>query len=201
VVFFVCDRPKVVFDVLGRLRLHFGKKLELIDYNAHKLLWVIDFPMFEWNQDENRLEAMHHPFTAPSLEDLYTLDSEPLQVKALAHDLVYNGVEIGGGSIRIHDKELQNKILNILGFSDEEAHEKFGFLMEALEYGAPPHGGLALGLDRIVTMLAGENSIREVIAFPKNSQARCLMSDAPTNVSPEQLRDLKIQQIIIKKES
>jgi aspartyl-tRNA synthetase len=144
---------------------------------------------------------MHHPFTAPSLEDLYTLDSEPLQVKALAHDLVYNGVEIGGGSIRIHDKELQNKILNILGFSDEEAHEKFGFLMEALEYGAPPHGGLALGLDRIVTMLAGENSIREVIAFPKNSQARCLMSDAPTNVSPEQLRDLKIQQIIIKKES
>jgi aspartyl-tRNA synthetase len=196
VVFFVCDKPRVVFDVLGRLRLHFGKKLNLIDYKAHKLVWILDFPMFEWNNDENRLEAMHHPFTSPNIEDLYTLESEPLQVRALAHDLVYNGVEIGGGSIRIHSSDLQKKILNILGFSDAEANEKFGFLLEALEYGAPPHGGLALGLDRIVALLAGENSIREVIAFPKNSQARCLMSDAPAEVSEEQLRELKIKQIL-----
>lgn len=198
VVFFVCDKPKVVFDVLGRLRLYFGDKLDLIDRKSHKILWVTDFPMFEWNEEENRPTAMHHPFTSPKPEDFEKLETEPLKVNALAHDLVYNGVEIGGGSIRIHDRELQNKILNLLGFTDEEAKEKFGFLMEAFEYGAPPHGGLALGLDRIVALLAGTTSIREVIAFPKNSQAKCLMSDAPTAVSEEQLRELKIKQIGVK---
>ncbi|MEW5821733.1 MAG: aspartate--tRNA ligase [Cyanobacteriota bacterium] len=200
VVFFVCDKPKIVFDVLGRLRLHFGNKLNLIDRTSHKLLWIVDFPMFDWNEDENRFEPMHHPFTSPNSSDFEYLDSEPLKARALAHDLVYNGVEIGGGSIRIHSKQLQNKILNLLGFSDEEAKEKFGFLMEALEYGAPPHGGIALGHDRIVAMLAGVSSIREVIAFPKNSQARCLMSDAPTEVSEDQLQELKIKQVIAKKD-
>lgn len=199
VVFFVCDRPKVVFDVLGRLRLYFGEKLDMIDKSSHKLLWVIDFPMFEWNDDEQRLDPMHHPFTSPNPEDLEILENEPLRARALAHDIVYNGVEIGGGSIRIHSRDLQNKILNFLGFSDEEAKEKFGFLMEAFEYGAPPHGGIALGMDRIVALLAGVNSIREVIAFPKNSQARCLMSDAPAEVTEEQLQELKVKQIIAKK--
>ena len=143
VVFFVCDKPKVVFDVLGRLRLHFGEKLNLIDKKAHKVLWVVDFPMFEWDEEERRHVAMHHPFTSPNLEDLELLETEPLKARAIAHDIVYNGVEIGGGSVRIHSRQLQNKILNLLGFTDEEAKEKFGFLMEAFEYGAPPHGGIA----------------------------------------------------------
>lgn len=200
VVFFVCDKPKVAFDVLGRLRLHFGKKLNLIDQSLHKLLWVTDFPMFEWSEEENRLQAMHHPFTTPNLDEIELLDSDPLKLKAVAHDLVYNGVEIGGGSIRIHSSELQNKILSKLGLSDEEANEKFGFLIEALEFGAPPHGGLALGLDRIVALLAGSSSIREVIAFPKNSQAKCWLSEAPAGVTEEQLKELKLMQVGIKKE-
>lgn len=198
VVFFVCDTPKVTYDVLGRLRLHFGEKLELIDKSKHNLLWVIDFPMFEYSAEDDRLYSLHHPFTAPKEEYVDTLDKEPLQAKAIAHDVIYNGVEIGGGSIRMHSTELQKKVLSLLKMSDEEIQEKFGFLVEALQYGAPPHGGLALGLDRVVAMLAGTPSIREVIAFPKNSHAKCLMTDAPSTVPVESLVELKLKHVGLK---
>jgi len=194
IVFFVADCNKVVFDVLGRLRLHFGKKLELIDENKHNLLWVVDFPMYEKDEEAGRLCAVHHPFTAPNPEDAEKyLDTDPLKCRALAYDIVYNGTEIGGGSIRIHRSDMQQKNFEILGLSEEEIQEKFGFMIKAFTYGTPPHGGIALGLDRLVALISGTTSIRDVIAFPKNSQARCLMTEAPAEASDEQLQELYLK--------
>ncbi|OGI04519.1 MAG: aspartate--tRNA ligase [Candidatus Melainabacteria bacterium GWF2_37_15] len=196
IVFIVADKNKVVFDVLGRLRLHFGDKLNLIDKSKHNLLWVVDFPMFEVDEETNGLSAVHHPFTSPNPEDADLLNTDPIKCRALAYDIVYNGNELGGGSIRIHNPELQRKVFELLGLSDEEIKEKFGFMVNAFRYGAPPHGGLALGLDRVVALIAGTNSIREVMAFPKSSQARCLMTDAPAEASEEQLQELHLKIIM-----
>ncbi len=187
------DKPKVVFDTLGFLRRHIAGEMGLLDDNIYNLLWVVDFPLFEEDSETGVLSAMHHPFTSPKKEDINLLDTEPQKVKANAYDIVLNGVELGGGSIRIHDRELQTKMFKILGISDSEIEEKFGFLVEAFKYGAPPHGGLAYGLDRMVMLLAGENSIREVMAFPKNQAAQCMVSEAPGKVTDEQLAELGLR--------
>lgn len=194
IIFFVADRPKTVYDIMGRLRLHFGKTLNLIDESKHALLWVVDFPMFEWSDEEQRFMAMHHPFTSPCLEDLDKLDSGDLgNVKSIAYDIVYNGTELGGGSVRIHSPEVQKKIFKALGLTEEEAQAKFGFMVNALQYGTPPHAGLAIGLDRMIALLARTDSIRDVIAFPKNSAAKDLMSDAPAEADFKQLRELYLK--------
>ena len=194
IIFFVADKPKTVYDIMGRLRLHFGKSLNLIDESKHALLWVVDFPMFEWSDEEQRFMAMHHPFTSPCLEDLDKLDSGDLgHVKSIAYDIVYNGTELGGGSVRIHSPEVQKKIFKALGLTEEEAQEKFGFMVNALQYGTPPHAGLAIGLDRMIALLARTDSIRDVIAFPKNSAAKDLMSDAPAEADYKQLRELYLK--------
>jgi aspartyl-tRNA synthetase len=181
--------------VLGQLRLAVAKKQNLIPDGRWELLWVTDFPLFDWNADEKRWDSVNHPFTAPREEDLQILESEPGQVQAKAYDVILNGWELGGGSIRIHDRETQAKVFRLLGMTDEEARDRFGFFLEALEYGTPPHGGLALGLDRICALLAGESSIREVIPFPKTTAAVDLMADAPSKVDPRQLRELRIKTI------
>jgi aspartyl-tRNA synthetase len=199
IVFIVADKNSVVFDVLGRLRLHFGEKLNLIDKSLHKLLWVLDFPMYEKDDETGRFMAVHHPFTSPNPEDIELMDTNPEKCKAQAYDIVYNGNEIGGGSIRIHNPELQRKNFNILGLSEEEIQEKFGFMINAFRYGTPPHGGIALGLDRVVALFAKASSIRDVIAFPKNSQARCLMTEAPARASNEQLQELHLKLVEPKK--
>jgi len=190
---FVADEKKIACEALGQLRLHLAKKLGLIDESKYKFLWVMDFPMFEYDKEEKRYKAQHHPFTSPSKETVSFLDSEPLSVKTQTYDLVLNGVEVGGGSIRIHDRELQRKIFNLLGLSSEEVDEKFGFLIEAFKYGVPPHGGIAIGLDRLVMLLAGKDTIRDVIAFPKTQTATCLLTGAPDKVSDKQLRELNIR--------
>src|SRR3954463_4773658 len=181
--------------MLGQLRLNIAKRENRLDPNRFEFLWVVDFPMFDWLEDEKRWEFMHHPFTAPLESDADRLESDPGSVRARAYDLVLNGSEIGGGSIRIHDQRLQRLIFKLLGMSDEEAKARFGFFVDALEFGTPPHGGIALGLDRIVAILTGEQSIREVIAFPKTAQAVDLMAGAPSEVDPKQLRDLHIRTV------
>ena len=193
VIFFVADKPKVTYDVMGRFRLYFGEKLGLIDPNAHALLWVVDFPMFEYSEEDNRYVSVHHPFTMPNLEDIDKMETDPANCRSIAYDIVYNGNELGGGSVRIHDGEIQKRVFKALGLSEEETQEKFGFMINAFRYGTPPHAGLALGLDRVVALLAKTNSIRDVIAFPKNSAAKCLMTDAPALASEDQLRELHLR--------
>ncbi len=193
IVFFVADKPKVVFDVLGRFRLYFGDRLGLIDKDQHDLLWVVDFPLFEYSEEDDRFVSVHHPFTMPAYEDIDKLENDKGNVKSIAYDVVYNGNELGGGSIRIHDAEIQQKAFKALGLTEEDIQEKFEFLVNAFQYGTPPHGGLALGLDRLVALLTRSNSIRDVIAFPKNSQAKDLMTNAPGIASEEQLRELHIR--------
>ncbi len=177
---------------LSELRLEMGNQLGLRDKNTFTCLWVVDFPLFEWNEEDQRFYAMHHPFTSPKPEDIHLLDTDPGAVRANAYDMVINGVEVGGGSIRIHDSELQNKMFKLLGFTEEKAQEQFGFLMNAFKYGAPPHGGLAYGLDRWVSLFAGLDSIRDCIAFPKNNSGRDVMLDAPATIDELQLKELKL---------
>ena len=190
---FVADKPVITNESLGHLRLHLGEKMGLIDADKLAFCWVVDFPMFAWDEQEKRHTAIHHPFTAPLDEDLDKLDTDPLAVKAKAYDLVLNGVEVGGGSIRIHDAGVQEKVFSLLKIEKHEAREKFGFLLDALSFGAPPHGGIAFGLDRLLMLLLKRQSIREVIAFPKTQKATCLLSGAPNTVSPRQLRELAIK--------
>jgi len=189
----ISDQPQKVYSILGSLRLEMGRRLNLIDEEQFRFAWIVDFPLLEWDEEENRWVSVHHPFTSPKLEDLHLLDSDPGKVRARAYDLVLNGNEIAGGSIRIHDAELQRKIFKLLGISDEEAMKKFGFLLEAFKYGAPPHGGIAFGFDRLVMLFTGMKSIRDVIAFPKTSSALSLMDEAPSEVDPKQLDELHIQ--------
>ncbi|MCR4601074.1 MAG: aspartate--tRNA ligase [Clostridia bacterium] len=199
-ILIVADKAKVVFDSLGFLRRDIAGQLGLLDDEQFNFLWVTDFPMFEYSEEEGRFQAMHHPFTCPKDEDLDKIESDPANVKAKAYDIVLNGVEVGGGSIRIHDTKLQARMLKALGITDEEAEEKFGFLLDALKYGAPPHGGLAYGMDRLVMLMLGESSIREVIAFPKNQNAQCLMSGAPGKIDDVQLEELSIDVVLNKQE-
>jgi aspartyl-tRNA synthetase len=180
-------------SALGELRVPVARDCGLFREDDHRLLWVTDFPLVEWSADEARWTAVHHPFTHPHPDDLALLDSDPGACRSLAYDLVLNGVELAGGSIRIHDRELQERIFRLLGIEESEAHERFGFLLEALRYGAPPHGGIAVGLDRLVMLLAGASSIRDVIAFPKTASAVCLMTEAPSEVDAEKLSELGIR--------
>ena len=187
---FAADRLKIVWSVLGALRCELAKQLDLIDNNRYDFLWVTEFPQFEWSDEEERFVAMHHPFTMPMEEDLDRLESDPGSVRAKAYDIVLNGVELGGGSVRIFQSDVQERMFRALGFTDEKAHEQFGFLLDAFKYGVPPHAGLAIGLDRFVMLLVKAESIREVIAFPKVKDASCLMSEAPGAVDEKQLEEL-----------
>lgn len=192
---FVADKDEIVCDALGHLRLELGEKLKLIDHDRYDLLWVTEFPLFEYSREENRWVATHHPFTSPMDEDLEHLDVNPGKLRSKAYDIVINGYEAGGGSIRIHDQEVQKKIFNIIGFTDEQAKERFGFLLEAFKYGTPPHGGLAFGLDRLVMLLTKTDNIRDVIAFPKVQTASDLMTNAPDFVDDKQLEELSIRTV------
>lgn len=193
IAFFVGDKDKIVFDALGNLRLKLAEKLSLIDESVYDLLWVVDFPLFEYSEEEKRYTAMHHPFTSPKDEDVEKMETDPANTYAKAYDIVFNGNEIGGGSIRIHTTQLQQRMLEALGFSQEQAWENFGFLLEALKYGAPPHGGIAFGLDRLAMLMLGTSSIRDVIAFPKVQNASCLLTQAPSPVAAKQLKELGLK--------
>jgi aspartyl-tRNA synthetase len=190
---FGADKPSITNEALGRLRGHLGNKLGLTDPNSYKFVWVTDFPLLEWDGEQRRHLAVHHPFTAPLDEDIPLLATDPGKARAKAYDLVLNGSEIGGGSIRIHNQTVQSQMFELLGIGEEEARQKFGFLLDALEFGAPPHGGIAFGLDRVMMILTGAGSIRDVIAFPKTQKATCLMSEAPGTVDDKQLRELGIR--------
>ena len=190
---FAADKNKVVWDVLGALRLELARQMELLDKNEYKFLWVTEFPLLEWNDEQNRFTAMHHPFTMPMEEDLQYIDSDPGRVRAKAYDIVLNGNEIGGGSVRIFNQDIQSKMFEVLGFTPEQAQEQFGFLLEAFKYGVPPHAGLAYGLDRLVMLMAKQDSIRDVIAFPKVKDASDLMTEAPSPVDAKQLDELGLE--------
>jgi aspartyl-tRNA synthetase len=192
-IFFGADKTKIVNEALGALRQKVGHDRKLLNDQAWSILWVVDFPMFEFNEDEKRWDALHHPFTAPKKGHENYLENDPGQCLSKAYDLVINGWEVGGGSIRIHDQKIQSKVFNALNIKEDEAQEKFGFLLDALKYGAPPHGGLAFGLDRITALLVGAESIRDVIAFPKTQRAQCLLTSAPNQVDEKQLRELHIR--------
>ena len=190
---FAADKNKVVWDVLGALRLELARQMELLDKNEYKFLWITEFPLLEWSDEQNRFTAMHHPFTMPMEEDLQYIDSDPGRVRAKAYDIVLNGNEIGGGSVRIFNQEIQSKMFEVLGFTPEQAQEQFGFLLNAFKYGVPPHAGLAYGLDRLVMLMAKQDSIRDVIAFPKVKDASDLMTEAPERVDPKQLEELGLE--------
>ena len=190
---FAADKNKVVWAVLGALRLELAKQMGLLDQDEYKFLWVTEFPLLEWSEEEERFVAMHHPFTMPMEEDLLYIDSDPGRVRAKAYDIVLNGNEIGGGSVRIFNPEIQSKMFEVLGFTPEQAEEQFGFLLTAFKYGVPPHAGLAYGLDRIIMLMAKADSIRDVIAFPKIKDASDLMTEAPTAVDEKQLKELGLE--------
>ena len=190
---FAADKTKLVYDVLGALRLELAKQMDLLDKNEYRFVWVTEFPLLEWSEEENRFTAMHHPFTMLMEEDLPLLDTDPGKVRAKAYDIVLNGNEIGGGSVRIHQDDIQERMFEALGFTKEAAHEQFGFLLDAFKYGVPPHAGLAYGLDRLVMLMAKADTIRDVIAFPKVKDASCLMTQSPSRVSEEQLKELELE--------
>lgn len=197
---FSADNAKVVADVLSNLRLKIGQDLGLIDDSVYKFAWVVDFPLVEYNEDEKRYEALHHPFTRPKEEDLHYFDTDPGKIRAQAYDLVLNGYEVGGGSMRIYRRDVQEKMFKALGFSPEEAQERFGFFLNAFEYGTPPHGGIAFGFDRLVMLLAGRKNLRDTIAFPKTASATDLLTDAPSEVDSKQLQELSIRTVVKKSE-
>ncbi|BDU50145.1 aspartate--tRNA ligase [Haliovirga abyssi] len=198
ILFFVADKPKVVYDSLGNLRLQLGEKLDLINKDEYKFLWVVDFPLLEWSEEEKRYKAQHHPFTAIKSEDMDLMETAPEKIRTVSYDLVLNGNEVGGGSLRIHQEETQEKVFKLLGLEKEEAEEKFGFFLNAFKYGAPPHGGIAFGLDRFLMVLLKEQSIREVIPFPKTQKGQCLMTEAPSGVEFTQLRELNLKSTLKK---
>ncbi len=195
VIFVVADTRRLVPEILGNLRVELAQRLNLVAPKAFNFLWVTDFPLFKWNEEEKRLDSEHHPFTMPAAESIALLDERPLEATAQAYDLILNGIELGSGTLRIHQRSLQEKVLKMIGLDAEEMEEKFGFLLEALEYGAPPHGGAAFGLDRLIMLIQGRGSIRDVIAFPKTQSATCLMTGAPDEVAPAQLRELRIKPV------
>ena len=192
-ILLVADKPDVVNKSLAPLRVKLGKDLELYNENKFAFVWVVDFPLFEWNEDLKRYDSLHHPFTSPVPEDMDKLETDPANIKSQAYDIVVNGSEIGGGSVRIHNPAVQAKVFDLLNITKQQAQDRFGFFLKALEYGAPPHGGIAFGLDRIIMLLTNTDNIRDVIAFPKTQRGQCLLTDAPSSVDQAQLNELNLR--------